>query len=102
MAIGVDVDQYFTYPEVKEALITSALKNVDISAATVVEDFVAGRLTPGIRTATLASGGVGLAPYHDWEDKISTECKAAVQAAEEALKVDPGLTGAGAPAASKE
>jgi basic membrane protein A and related proteins len=102
MAIGVDVDQYFTYSDVKEALITSALKNVDIAAARVVEDFAAGRLSPGIRTATLASGGVGLAPYHDWEAKISTECKAAVQSAAEQLKVDPSLTGANESATSKE
>ncbi len=31
MAIGVDVDQYNTYPEVKDALITSAMKNVDVA-----------------------------------------------------------------------
>jgi basic membrane protein A len=102
MAIGVDVDQYFTYSEVKEVLITSALKNVDIAAATVVEDFAAGRLSPGIRTATLASGGVGLAPYHDWEAKIPAECKEAVRSAAEELKTNPGLTGANEPAASKE
>jgi basic membrane protein A and related proteins len=87
---------------VKDVLITSALKNVDTAAARVVEDFAAGRLTPGIRTATLASGGVGLAPYHDWDNKISTECKAAVQSAAEQLKADPGLTGANESAASKE
>ena len=31
MAIGVDVDQYNTYPEVKDALVTSAAKNVDVA-----------------------------------------------------------------------
>ena len=31
MAIGVDVDQYNTYPEVKDALVTSAMKNVDVA-----------------------------------------------------------------------
>jgi len=31
MAIGVDVDQYNTYPEVQSALISSAMKNVDIA-----------------------------------------------------------------------
>ena len=102
MAIGVDVDQYFTYPEVKEALITSALKNVDIAAAKVVEDFAAGHLDPGIRTATLASKGVGLAPYHDWDNKIPEECKKAVHSAEEQLKTDANLTGAKDPVVSKE
>ena len=31
MAIGVDVDQYNTYPEAQSALITSAMKNVDVA-----------------------------------------------------------------------
>src|SRR5260370_39955324 len=30
LAIGVDVDQYNTYPEAKSALISSAMKNVDV------------------------------------------------------------------------
>lgn len=31
MAIGVDVDQYNTYPDAKDALISSAQKNVDVA-----------------------------------------------------------------------
>ena len=94
MAIGVDVDQYYTYPEVREALLTSASKNVDVASAAAVRDFAAGRLTGGIRTATLANGGVGLAPYHDWEDRIPQTCKDRVTAAEAAVKADPAITGA--------
>jgi len=94
MAIGVDVDQYFTYPEVQSALLTSASKNVDVAAAAAVKDFAVGKLTGGIRMATVANGGVGLAPYHDWDDKIPQDCKERVRAAEEAIKVDPNVTGA--------
>ena len=94
MAIGVDVDQYFTYPEVKDALLTSASKNVDVAAKAAVKDFAAGQLTGGIRTFTVANGGVGLVPYHDWENKIPQACKDKVKAAEEAIKTDPTITGA--------
>jgi basic membrane protein A len=94
MAIGVDVDQYFTYPEVQPALLTSASKNVDVAAAAAVQDFALGRLTGGIRTATLANGGVGLAPYHDWENRIPQTCKEQVADAEEAIKAAPSITGA--------
>lgn len=93
-AIGVDVDQYFTYPEVQAALITSAAKNVDVATAAAVRDFAAGTLEGGIRTATLESAGVGLAPYHEWDDKISDECKMQVEAARAAIIADPTLTGA--------
>ena len=94
MAVGVDIDQYFTYPEVKDALLTSASKNVDIATETAVRDFAAGQLTEGVRTFTVANGGVGLAPYHDWADKIPQECKDKVEVAEEAIKADPTITGA--------
>jgi basic membrane protein A len=93
MAIGVDVDQYNTYPEVKDALITSAAKNMDVATGVAVKDFAAGTLTAGIRTATVATGGVGLAPYHDWDSKISQDCKDKVSAASDAVKADPSITG---------
>jgi basic membrane protein A and related proteins len=94
MAIGVDVDQYFTYPEVQGALLTSAAKNVDVAASAAVRDFAAGQLEAGIRSSTLANGGIGLAPYHDWEDRIPQECKDLVTTTEAAVKSDPTITGA--------
>lgn len=94
MAIGVDVDQYLSYPEVKEALITSVVKNIDVATANAVKDFAAGQLQPGIQRATILTGGVGLAPFHDWDSKISQECKTKVTQATEALKANPQLTGA--------
>ena len=94
MAIGVDVDQYFTYPEVKASLLTSASKNVDVAASAAVKTFVEGKLAPGIRLADLGNGGVGLAPYHDWESKIPQACKDKVEAAKQTIKANPSATGA--------
>jgi basic membrane protein A len=93
MAIGVDADQYLTYPEVEDALMTSAIKNVDIATGQAVRDFADGKLTASIKMATLSNGGVGLAPYHDWDSKISADCKAKVAAAADAVKADPKITG---------
>ncbi len=81
MAIGVDVDQYFTYPEIASSLITSAAKNMDVAASQAVADYAAGSLTGGIRTGTVENDGIGLAPYHDMDGSISAECKAAVDEA---------------------
>ncbi len=94
MAIGVDVDQYLTYPQVDAALLTSAAKNVDVAAAAAVRDFAAGTLEGGVRVYTLANGAIGLAPYHDWDARIPAACKDAVTAAEAAVKADPAITGA--------
>lgn len=95
MAIGVDVDQYLTYPEVAPAILTSAAKNVDVAAAAAVHDFAAGTLESGVRVFTLGNGAIGLSPYHDWETRIPRSCKDAVTAADAAVKADPTITGAG-------
>jgi basic membrane lipoprotein Med (substrate-binding protein (PBP1-ABC) superfamily) len=91
MAIGVDVDQYFTYPDVQASLLTSAAKNVDVAVAAAVEQFVHGALAGGIQVASLTNGGVGLAPYHDWADKIPASCQEQVSAEQTALEADPSL-----------
>ncbi len=85
MTIGVDVDQYDIFPEAQASLLTSAAKNVDLAAADAVRAYAEGTLVGGIREATVATGGVGLAPYHDWEDKIPEECKTAVNQAAQGL-----------------
>lgn len=85
MAIGVDVDQYVTYPDVAASLVTSAAKNMDVATANAVREYAAGALVGGIELATVANGGVGLAPYHDWDSKIPAECKEAVETARQGL-----------------
>jgi basic membrane lipoprotein Med (substrate-binding protein (PBP1-ABC) superfamily) len=92
-AIGVDVDQYLTYPEVKDALVTSAVKNIDVATAQAVKEFAAGQLKPGVEVSTITTGGIGLAPYHEWDSKIPDTCKAKVTAAEAAIKSNPAITG---------
>jgi basic membrane protein A and related proteins len=63
--------------------------------AEVVRQFARGQLKAGIQTRTLASGGIGLTPYHDREEEIiAAGCDEKVKAAEEAIKVDPTITGA--------
>jgi basic membrane protein A len=93
MAIGVDVDQYYTYPEVASALITSAQKNMDVAAGDAVKAFADGTLEGGIRLATVSNGGVGLAPYHDWDSKIPQTCKDDVSTALDGLKAGTIDTG---------
>jgi basic membrane protein A len=64
-AIGVDVDQFNTYPEVKDALVTSAMKNVDVAVYDFVKDVQSNNFKAGVVTANLQNSGVGLAPYHN-------------------------------------
>jgi basic membrane protein A len=93
MAIGVDVDQYGTYPEVKDALLTSAAKNVDVAVYEYLKLVNAGTAKAGVVTANIKNGGVGLAPYHDWDSKIPDAVKAKVKEATDALKSGSLTTG---------
>lgn len=86
MAIGVDVDQFGTYPEVRDALISSAMKNVDTAVYEFLKALNGGTAKAGINTANIKNNGVGLAPFHDWDSKIPQEVKDKVAAAEAGLK----------------
>ncbi len=93
MAIGVDVDQYLTYPEVKDALLTSAAKNVDAAVYEYLRTVNSKTDKAGIFTANLKNGGVGLAPFHDWESKIPQTVKDAIKNATEDFKNGKLTTG---------
>jgi basic membrane protein A len=85
-AVGTDVDQYNTDPDVQSALITSAMKNVDVAVYNYLRTVADGSVQAGISTGTLQNGGVGLAPFHDWDSKIPAELKAQIQEATNGIK----------------
>ena len=85
-AIGAGVDEYNTDPEVKDALISSAQKNVDVAVYNYLKTVADGSVQAGISTGTLQNGGVGLAPFHDWDSKIPAKLKAQIQKASDGIK----------------
>ena len=70
-AVGVDVDQYNTLPNEKDILITSTIKRLDMAVfgvvQSVLDDTFAGG---GVYVGTLENGGVGYAPFHDFEGQF--------------------------------
>jgi basic membrane protein A len=74
--IGVDVDQYYTLPNEKDILVTSTVKRMDAAVFGVItgalEDNFGGG---GVYVGTLANGGVGVAPFHDFEDQVPDNIK---------------------------
>ena len=59
-AIGVDSDQYLSAdPSVQGKVLTSALKNVNVSVFDVIDAFVKGTPLAGTQTYNLANEGVG-------------------------------------------
>jgi basic membrane protein A len=67
--IGVDADQFVTLfmsgtVPGSDKLLTSAMKRLDNAAFNTISDVISGTFTSGTVVETLASNGVGLAPFH--------------------------------------
>jgi len=79
-AAGVDVDQYYSFPEVSDILLSSAMKRLDnaiydVTAAFVEDDFPGGDTYNG----NLINEGVQMAPYHDFENRIPDSIKMEIE-----------------------
>ena len=70
LGIGVDTDQYFSLPEAKSILVSSAMKLITPGVATIIKSIQDGGFKGGNVT-----GEVGLAPYHDLDSKVPAEVK---------------------------
>ncbi len=80
--IGVDADQYLTVDGSGDVMLTSVVKRVDQAVFQTVKAVVEGTFVGGTNTEFgLAEDGVGLAPYHDFEDVVPAAITEAVDAA---------------------
>jgi basic membrane protein A len=79
MMIGVDTDMTISSPEYKPILLTSVLKNMDKAVYDSTKSVVDGKFAGGLYVGTLVNGGVGLAPYYDFDSKVSAELKAEIE-----------------------
>jgi basic membrane protein A and related proteins len=80
--IGVDADQYETLDNPGDTIITSAIKRVDSAVFQVVQGAVDGTLQGGQNIFFgLAEDGVGIAPFHEWDDKMPQAVRDAVEQA---------------------
>ncbi len=78
--IGVDTDQYFTVPEAKGCLVSSAMKLLTPSTASMIKAAKDGSFKGG-----LYAGPVGLAPYHDLDAQVPAAVKAKITELDKAL-----------------
>ena len=69
-AIGIDADQLYLGPQ----MLTSALKNVNVSVTTVIEQVQDGEYKGGTDTVfDLANGGIGLGKFAPGNEKIEAQ-----------------------------
>jgi basic membrane protein A and related proteins len=71
--IGVDSDWYLTAPDYKAIILTSVLKNMDITTFDAIKSVMDGTFKGGVTVGTLENNGVGLASFHDLESMVPAE-----------------------------
>ena len=69
--IGADADVYETDPNTQDVVLTSILKNMEQSTYDTVVAAGNGEFDSTPYIGTLENDGVGLAPFHEFEDKVS-------------------------------
>jgi basic membrane protein A len=74
--IGVDTDWAVTYPEYAEIILTSVMKQYDVSVIEAVKAIEEKRFVGGLHVGTLETSEVGLAPFYKLDDLISADVKA--------------------------
>lgn len=77
--IWVDQDGYESAAQYKEVFLTTVEKNIANSVEATTVETVAGNFANTPYIGTLANDGVGLAPYHDYADKVPAELNTAVE-----------------------
>ena len=83
--VGVDADFFETDPSTADLVLTSILKGMDVSTEEAVLSAGEGSFDAEAYVGTLENGGVGLAPLHNFEDKVDPALMAEVEALQEAI-----------------
>ena len=92
--IGVDVDQYASYPDADSCLLTSAEKKLATAVKTAITDVVKGTAKGGTQTFDASNGGVGIAPYHNFDSKLTADQKSKIDSIAKQLAAGTLKTGA--------
>ncbi len=77
--IWVDTDGCESAPEICPLLLTSVMKNMDVAVFDAIQEALEGELEGGLYVGTLENEGVGIAPYHEFEDQVPDELKQEVE-----------------------
>ena len=85
VGLGVDVDWTQTVPEFSEYMLTSVIKRIDNSVYQAIERAINGDEPQPVFVSTLENEGVGIAPFHDYEEEISDEVKTTLGEMEAAI-----------------
>jgi basic membrane protein A len=70
MLVGVDTDWCVSAADFCPVVLTSVMKRVDVAVHDAVVAEYNGDFQGGVYVGTLENRGVGLAPFHEFEDDL--------------------------------
>lgn len=76
--IGVDNDWAVVNSDYADIVLTSVMKNMDVTTFNAIQDALDGEFESTTVVGTLANEGVGLADYHELSGMVSDELRAEV------------------------
>lgn len=76
--IWVDTDGCVSASEYCGLFITSVMKNMDVAVFDAMKSVIDGTFAGGVYSGTLENGGVGIAPYHDFDSQVPADLKSKV------------------------
>src|SRR5690606_36150707 len=77
--IWVDVDGYEAVPDYAHLMLTSVMKGISVAVEESANTAAAGDFSNEPFIGTLENDGVGIAPFHDYDDEIDQELKDEVE-----------------------
>jgi basic membrane protein A len=94
ICVGVDVDQFVSYADADQCLVTSAEKHIAAAVKTAITDMVKGTWpATGLLNFDATNGGVGIAPFHNYSSKVPAAVQTMVTDAEAKLAAGTLATG---------
>ncbi|MGQ9466258.1 MAG: BMP family lipoprotein [Anaerolineae bacterium] len=86
MLIGVDTDWCVSAEEYCPVVLTSVMKNMHIAVRDAIKMAKEGTFHGGVYIGTLKNGGVGIAPFHEFDDDVPASLKAELEEVAKGIK----------------
>jgi basic membrane protein A and related proteins len=100
-AIGVDVDQYMSYPAAQPCILTSAEKSYSTSVSASIVEIAAGSATGGLTRFDATNDGIGVSSFYDAASRLPADIQTRIDTATSGMKSGSLVTCPPAPACGK-
>jgi len=77
--VWVDADGFNTAPQYQDLFLTSVVKEIQVAVFDTIKATASGQFDSTPFVGTLANGGVGIAPYHNFDSKLPQDVKDKVE-----------------------